>query len=192
MESAEQLSVSRAMAIAGHFPVLAGAMPVVALLLTGAAHDEYAKAGATGGFWFLGLLVLLLALLATWDLVNVAHDVKFLRWLYRNRESLRRSVALLDATPISAETQLFRYRAYFGLLVFGFARQSRYRVEPSSFDRVTSTLVALVGGWWAVPWGPVRTLNALRDNAKGPVVYAVRELLDAMEQKPALATPPRR
>lgn len=191
MDSGEQLSVSRAMAIAGHFPVLAGVMPVMALLLTGAAHDTYVKSGPSYAFRVVVAVVLILASTATWDLVNIAHDVKFLRWLYRNRESLRHSVALLDATPITAETQLFRYRAYFGLLVFSFARQSCYRLEPSSFDRVTSTLVTLLGGWWAVPWGPVRSLNALRDNAKGPVAYAVRELLEAMDQKPAPATPPR-
>lgn len=28
------------------------------------------------------------------------------------------------------------------------------------------TLITLFGGWWGIPWGPVRTIQAFVENAK--------------------------
>jgi hypothetical protein len=42
------------------------------------------------------------------------------------------------------------------------------RVGESSVLRgMPFTLISLIGGWWAIPWGPIRTIQCLYTNLGG-------------------------
>ena len=181
MHKSEHLPFKHAIALSGH-SLLFLAMPFVAFMAFGAANDEAKDGQLTVASWILVGIGSGAGLGALWDVTNLLRDVGLARWLYRNRVAIRAGGARRDGTTITLTTRLVRYRAHLGLFVFGLSRQSAYRVERASVvDHVLSDLVSLVCGWWALPFGPMRVWAALRENVRGPVVYHVRELLDAMD-----------
>jgi hypothetical protein len=57
------------------------------------------------------------------------------------------------------------------LLVVTFRRPSAVVYVPAGqsafFKGLPYTLLSLIGGWWGLPWGPIRTLEAVFTNIGG-------------------------
>lgn len=86
-----------------------------------------------------------------------------------------RGIADLTVDQLNFELQrggkfvLFQYCV--SALVVTFKRPSDIyfiRAGESSFSKsIGFTLLALVAGWWGIPWGPVYTVQSVHNNLRG-------------------------
>ncbi|MCP4592316.1 MAG: hypothetical protein GY842_16410 [bacterium] len=90
-----------------------------------------------------------------------------------------------EGQPITLDTELTHFVVCVSLLVVtiqlhsrplrcGEARSIRYRLG--------FTLLTLLLGWWALPWGPIRTIKAVRVNLTGGMSDTVKCYLWDMKQ----------
>ena len=108
------------------------------------------------------------------------NDQELTAWLARNREALRKGKAVFNGVPINYETELTRFVRVTGLVYVCLRQYSRFfvcGVEP--FDAVARayTCHSLLFGWWAIPWGPIRTVQAIKTNSSGGMRTRVLDLI---------------
>jgi len=100
--------------------------------------------------------------------------------LLRSREAIRDGTALFNGLPIHYETVLTRYERFTSLVFYSRWDYSRYfvheRESPGSLPR-EYIIHSLLFGWWAFPWGPVRTLKAVLTDLRGGTKRRVIDLI---------------
>ncbi|MCL6458747.1 MAG: ankyrin repeat domain-containing protein [Gorillibacterium sp.] len=88
---------------------------------------------------------------------------------------------------IRPQTMLVSYKAVISLGIFTRTFTSRKLVahtRKAAFYRLGYSLLSILLGWWSIPWGPIRTTQALADNIKGRNQLAVHDWLEYGAARP--------
>lgn len=106
----------------------------------------------------------------------------FLVQLQGNRDSIRSGGWQYKDITITPETVLAQYIFTFSLITLSFKIPSRYYIigqENTGLVNAIYTSLNLLLGWWAVPWGPIYTVQSLANNLKGGNQITVESVLNA-------------
>jgi hypothetical protein len=94
---------------------------------------------------------------------------------------LRSGTAVYEGQTLSYATRVRVDTIVVSLLLASFKVNTRPMIvgsPGSGLRRAGYTVMTLVFGWWGIPWGPIWTLQALVNNARGTQTYALGELVE--------------
>jgi hypothetical protein len=105
---------------------------------------------------------------------------RFAQWLVQNAEQVQSSGEYYGNTLITNETRLTQYFLTVSIFIVSLRIPTRLFIvgkERSLGAVLACTLLTLVLGWWAFPWGPVRTIQSLYYNLTGGKETSIAALL---------------
>ncbi len=78
----------------------------------------------------------------------------------------------------TADTQLTRHRMCISYLVMTSSRLTWFvpADDPGS-NSTLCLLITLFGGWWGIPWGPIKSIETFTENAGTKNVITVSDLI---------------
>lgn len=83
-----------------------------------------------------------------------------------------------NGTVYTRETRLVRYRYCVSVGIMTFTRSTCLALADSiCATSVIAFLISLFGGWWGLPWGPIRTISSFIENARQEDAVSIAELL---------------
>ena len=103
---------------------------------------------------------------------------RFAQFLQMNgREILSGATLEFEGMEYSAETELVQYQWCMSIFVMTFVRVTSFKIRGcDSGDAVISHLITALGGWWGIPWGPIRSIECFVINSN-PKIMTIRMLL---------------
>ncbi len=103
---------------------------------------------------------------------------RFAEFLQMNSMAILSGATLeFEDREYSAETELVQYQWCISIIVMTFVRVTSFKIQDrDSSSAVMSNLLTIFGGWWGVPWGPIRSIQCLAGNCKSKIV-TIRMLL---------------
>ncbi|HNX63832.1 MAG TPA: hypothetical protein PKI60_01420 [Oscillospiraceae bacterium] len=103
---------------------------------------------------------------------------RFSKFLQINgREILSGATLEFEGVKYSAETELVQYQWCMSIFVMTFVRVTSFKIRGcDSGDAVISNLITALGGWWGIPWGPIRTIQCFVGNCN-PNIESVSMLI---------------
>jgi hypothetical protein len=104
---------------------------------------------------------------------------EFANWISINRGQISTNGLDYNGYPVEKDTELVQYQVCISLLVFTVKLSSRYFIKErisSSIARVLYTLATLILGWWAIPFGPIYTIQVLIKNLIGGKKVKVEDM----------------
>lgn len=106
-------------------------------------------------------------------------DEEFVRFLVSHyNELLSGSSVDFMGVMYDRNTVLKRYRMTISYLVMTSSRVTGFMPKDNAGSYpVLVFLINLFGGWWGIPWGPIRTIQSFAENAGNENVTTVSELL---------------
>jgi hypothetical protein len=81
---------------------------------------------------------------------------------------------------ITPSTQLVRYKYVVSIGVFTFTINSRLFLKEKISENIRSEIYVVISillGWWGIPWGPIRTIEAIRSNHRGGEQLTLQQAL---------------
>ncbi|MCM1523379.1 MAG: hypothetical protein NC120_02865 [Ruminococcus sp.] len=92
----------------------------------------------------------------------------FLRFIADNADALSRGErCVFEGVEYGRETRLVRYEWCISIIIITMTRGTGY--HPLDGDKAAFVIPAVItffGGWWGIPWGPVRSVAAFIGNGK--------------------------
>lgn len=97
-------------------------------------------------------------------------------FLHRVRERLGHGSVEQGGASIDEDTEIVRHRIVVSFLVVTLEEEVA-STDPSRvrLTGVLCSLIAFLFGWWALPWGPVKTVGAIATNLRGGRRMTLRE-----------------
>ena len=105
-------------------------------------------------------------------------DREFFGFLEQNRaDILSGGEVIYNDKAYNIQTKIKRYRMCISFVVMTEARGS-YFVHEDDFLKmsVITFLITLFGGWWGLPWGPIRTIETFIKNTDNNI-YTIGDIL---------------
>lgn len=105
----------------------------------------------------------------------------FVNQLKSQREALRKGgTVVVDNVLLRYESILTTYYFCIGGLISSVTVPSNYVIASDEEEKsgLLYSLVSLLSGWWAIPDGPIQTINLIRINLAGGQKQSVAELID--------------
>lgn len=95
-------------------------------------------------------------------------DKEFVRFLNNNREEIMNGGSCeFKGFIYTKETRVIRFSCCISVIILTLCRSSGIvPSERSGATRLLCVLMTLLGGWWGIPWGPIRTVQTISDTAK--------------------------
>ncbi len=173
-------------------------LPIISIAaLAGAINGAFIKDEVRPAGIIVNLVVALIPAGWFWLLYTQKKaKQRFLLWLLQHVDEVRQSKATYEGIPITPNTVIRRYQSTVSIVVMTFRYYSQYYIEAAqtgATTRVTQsyraskavgvayTFLALIFGWWGIPWGPIWTLQTIGVNMSGGVKQSVGDLLATIE-----------
>jgi len=107
-----------------------------------------------------------------WILWNFRRRHQTLRWLRDHKDEITDEERFFRGSPfpdkaISKQTRMRNFKAVTSLIFFTTIHDVGGDLRGGIFRGFIATAWTLVFGWWAIPWGPIRTIQALVTNLSG-------------------------
>lgn len=101
------------------------------------------------------------------DVADKKRSERFDRLCIANsRKLLSGEACEFEGKIYTADTELISYNWCAYIFVMTFMRGTSFYRGEERWMLAVVTLITLFGGWWGIPWGPVRTIQAFVENAK--------------------------
>ncbi len=145
-------------------------------LLSPEPNAQYALSEAAFAFFFVEIFFVTRA-------ARLENET-FLKWLAANAGAIRAEGVEYEGILITPATVLTRYQVVFSFLIISSKIPTRYyRVGNDATGGVPTalTIFSLLFGWWAIPWGPVYTVQVIARNLRGGLKETVGELLATLQ-----------
>lgn len=116
-----------------------------------------------GLFSFEFLILASWVLFAVMQLVWKNSDKKFTEFLNANREEIMSGGSCeYNGFTYTRETRVTRFSCCISVIILTLCRSSCIVPADSSVSaRVLCILMTIIGGWWGIPWGPIRTVQSV-------------------------------
>ncbi|MAG55280.1 MAG: hypothetical protein CMJ83_03230 [Planctomycetes bacterium] len=159
------------------------------LFFAGAIYNlftgDYPNA-AVGGSVGLALILIDGGLQALGDLNRGG----FAQWLSENRHAVQNGGATYRGVEIHPHTIVRSFDVAVSVLLVSWRAHSRPYVPGAEFVWLRGTILTMLSlalGWWAFPWGPVHTIQAVGTNLGGGRRLLVAEVLRSLDAAAANA-----
>lgn len=106
----------------------------------------------------------------------------FALWLASNRSAIEQGTADYNGRRVNRATEVASFTMVFSFLIVTLTSKTRYYFTDYGTGGAAAapTIVTLLLGWWGLPWGIIRTIQALSRNISGGEIVTVGDLLDQM------------
>lgn len=133
---------------------------------------------------FLGSLILFFRF-------HIKKRQTFLDWLAEHKSMLRSGgTANYKDNSITMESKVAHFNTVISLVIYSFKVSSRYYLIGTE-RRILGAIVFIIAtfflGWWAVPWGPIWTVQEIFRSLMGGHWITVGELMDVLDAQEAEA-----
>ena len=82
-----------------------------------------------------------------------------------------------EGMEYSAQTELVQYQWCISIFAMTFVRATSFKIRGcDSGSAVMSNLITAFGGWWRIPWGPIRSIQCFVGNCN-PNIQTIGMLL---------------
>ncbi|MGI9244368.1 MAG: hypothetical protein ACR2RV_26450 [Verrucomicrobiales bacterium] len=130
--------------------------------------------------WVGGGIALVLISMWLWLKMNVRKWREALDWLGANRRHLTDQPQYFcdspfPMTPVSKGSKLRNFKVVTSCLVFTSTHDTGADLRSPMARGALASLWTLMFGWWGIPWGPLRTVQALLTNFSGGEVTLVSD-----------------
>lgn len=115
------------------------------------------------------------------------NNVLFDSWLEENGKTILAEGLDYKGTLITKDTKLTRFNLVVSLVAFSFKVPSRLYIEGHDKPKLLGAIYGFLSGvlgWWAIPWGPIWTIEALAGNLSGGQKLTVEEYFNPIEKEP--------
>jgi len=124
-----------------------------------------------------GIAVVMMTMWA-WMRFNARRRQEAMKWLLANRKQITDEPQYFrdspfPSSPISSTSNFRDFKVVTSALIVTVSHTIYSGPRGSFLHGVIATLWTLAFGWWGIPWGPVRTLQALISNLSGGEKTAV-------------------
>ncbi|MEJ6951234.1 hypothetical protein, partial [Natronospora cellulosivora (SeqCode)] len=104
----------------------------------------------------------------------------FSKWIADNYQDIKNGGAYYKGINIYPNTELVSYQGALSFIIISAKINSRYFIKNSQDSLLINSLYSLLTlflGWWGFPWGPIYTLESLKNNLKGGEKITVSEFM---------------
>ncbi len=110
---------------------------------------------------------------------------EFLDWLSRNMENVQNGSATYGRHTITLDTEITQYTACRSFLVASFVHYSRvyFDGEKPWTASLLYSIITILGGWWKIPGGIVKSIKALSSNIAGGEKLTIHDLIDRLDSE---------
>lgn len=132
-------------------------------------------------------ITIIAAIAASWitycimGIIWKKRDKKFIAFLTENADELLSGGGCeFEGVEYRRETRVTRFYCCMSVIFLIYMEQSGFVLtDGSAGTKALCILLALTGGWWGFPWGPIRTVQALYKTctADSMTVYDILEKL---------------
>ena len=140
-------------------------------------------------WWAVEICVLIIVMMcgmAKWLDIREQMHFETMEWLSRNQKHLTDRTKYFNESPfpkipISRLSKLRSFKVVTSLIVVSIDDDVELDFRSSFLRGIIATLWTMLFGWWALPWGPIKTIHAILFNLSGGKAITVAQLMD---QKP--------
>lgn len=92
----------------------------------------------------------------------------FLNFLNNNREEIMNGGSCeFKGFTYTKDTRVIHYYCCISVIIVTLCRSSAIvPTDRSGATRLLCVFMTLLGGWWGIPWGPIRTVQTIYDTAR--------------------------
>lgn len=111
----------------------------------------------------------------------------FLTMLMENKEEMKRDRSkpmFWEDIPLTYDSYVVQYQMCTSILFMTWENATTYLSDqsPRRYQmNLVSSLIALITGWWGIPWGPICTVRSLYRNMRGGIKTPVSDLINMLE-----------
>ena len=161
-------------------------LPVVALLFLGGLAYNLVTGESTTGDATIQVSIAAIAG-AYWGFFRHEQrmDERFLAWLATEAARLKLGEATYSGGVVSQDTELRQFQSTVSFFLVSLKLQSRMVLPNDKHGiglGIGCTVASLIFGWWAIPLGPIWTLQSVLVNVRGGRRFTVAELLAGTEE----------
>lgn len=118
-------------------------------------------------------MIIMGLILAAWiygfilEQLEKKHMERFKEFLILNGDRILNGESCeFEGKMYSLTTEIVRYQWCISVLVLTMTRGTSFRRRDDKIMLIETTLITLFGGWWGIPWGPVRSIQCFIENGK--------------------------
>lgn len=146
-------------------------------------------AGAAYNYLYTGnmpetIAALLVGLLAeTIYLIKIKgnrENERFINWVQENRMDIIKGYAYYNGKKMDVDMEIVQFQTCISFLFISLRMPSRFYIKGYHNTKIIGSayaLVAIIFGWWGLPWGPIYTVQSIIKNIKGSNRLKLRDLL---------------
>ena len=111
----------------------------------------------------------------------------FLRWLAEHHAEVRAGHSRYEGYHVLPDTKVTQFSTCVSAGILTLQWQSRCFVvghDSVVLYKIAYTVLALLAGWWGIPWGPIFTVSAIITNLSGGTQRTVGDLIDELTGHP--------
>lgn len=96
---------------------------------------------------------------------------KFIKFIRDNKDEILYGGCEFNGIMYNSDTELVRYRSCVSVIFATFAESCAfYPVCDSHRIKIICNTITLLCGWWGIPWGPIKSVQAIRYNGNPEVI----------------------
>lgn len=131
-------------------------------------------------------IVLLLLFMLFWIRASHRRAHRTLEWLLENKDLITDQPQYFRDGPIfdksiSTQTKLRSFKVVTSAFILTTVSELGLEIRSGIWAGLFATTWTLLFGWWGLPWGPVRTLQALSHNLSGGKTISVAGVIISAE-----------
>lgn len=140
-------------------------------------------------WWAIGVCILIIVMMcamARWLDHKYMSHLRTMDWLMANHQLLTERPEYFTESPfpntrISKNTKLRSFEVVTSLLVVTMDEEVEADLRPQLTNGLIATLWTLTFGWWALPWGPYKTIRAILINITGGKKTTIAKCIDSQK-----------
>lgn len=94
----------------------------------------------------------------------------FIDWIKENRDTIVRGYAYYNEKEMDINMEIVQFETCMSFLFISSRMSSRFYIKGYHNTKLIGSiysLIAIIFGWWGLPWGPIYTIKSIVKNTKG-------------------------
>lgn len=124
---------------------------------------------------FFTVIILVFASWIWYGVYAIVQDIRqasFDKFCLENSEKLLNGEeCVFKGTTFTGSSVVASYQACISVFVLTMTRKTSLYRADNKIPLVCCTIITIFGGWWGIPWGPVRSIQTFAKNADASENY---------------------
>lgn len=133
----------------------------------------------------IGLIICSWVYAFIYNYLEENRNKRFFKFLTENADSLMNGgTCEYEGELFTRETKLVRYQFCVSVIVLTLVRATGFhRTEDNNAAFISCMIINILGGWWGIPWGPIRTIQCFIENSKAQEITVGQLILSIMSKQ---------